>query len=100
MALPKITFAGSGERGQYLTHKANDTIIHFVLNYPEIVDADVLRAATKALVESVDVLHSTFFVDPNVAYLPLVTLLLSIYPDHEARPPLIMSGGFVLVDQS
>ncbi|MBQ2927465.1 MAG: hypothetical protein IJD98_02710 [Oscillospiraceae bacterium] len=68
MALPKITFAGGGERGQYLTHKSNDTTIRFVLNYPGIVDADVLRAATKALVESVDVLHSTFFVDPNVAY--------------------------------
>ena len=34
MAIPKIMFAGGGERGQYLTHKGNDTTIRFVLKYP------------------------------------------------------------------
>lgn len=68
MALSKIMFAGGGERGQYLTHKGNDTTIRFVLDYPGVVDPDVLRAAVKALVESVDILHSTFFVDINAAF--------------------------------
>lgn len=68
MAFPKIKFAGGGERGQYLTHKGNDTTIRFVLNYPGLIDPDVLRRAVKAIVESVDVLHSTFFTDPNTAY--------------------------------
>ena len=68
MALPKIIFAGGGERAQYLTHSGNDTTIRFVLNYPGIIDPDVLRKAVKALVESVDVLHSTFFTDANAAY--------------------------------
>ena len=68
MAIPKILFADGGERGQYLTHKGNDTTIRFVLHYPGLVDPDILCAATKAIVESVDILHSTFFVDPNLAY--------------------------------
>lgn len=68
MALPKIMFAGGGERGQYLTHKGNDTTIRFVLDYPGLVDPEILRSAVKAIVESVDILHSTFFVDPNTAY--------------------------------
>ena len=68
MAIPKIMFAGGGERGQYLTHKGNDTTIRFVLKYPGLIDPDVLRAAVKAIVESVDILHSTFFVDPNAAF--------------------------------
>ena len=68
MAIPKIMFAGGGERGQYMTHKGNDTTIRFLLKYPGLIDPDVLRQAVKAIVESVDILHSTFFVDPNVAY--------------------------------
>lgn len=68
MALPKIQLAGGGERGQYLTHKGNDTTIRFVLNYPGLVDPDILRSAVKTLVESVDILHGTFFVDANTAY--------------------------------
>lgn len=68
MALPKIKFAGGGERAQYLTHKGNDTTIRFVLDYPGIVDPDVLRKAVKAVVESVDILHSTFFIDGTSAY--------------------------------
>lgn len=68
MALPKITFAGGGERAQYLTHKSNDTTIRFVLNYPGLIDPDVMRVAVKTLVESVDILHSTFFTDVNAAF--------------------------------
>lgn len=68
MALPKIKFAGGGERAQYLTHSGNDTTIRFVLNYPGVLDPEVMRAAVKAVVESVDVLHSTFFTDANAAY--------------------------------
>lgn len=68
MALPKITLAGGGERAQYLLHEYNDNTIRFVLNYPGLVDADILRAAAKAVVESVDVLHGTFFSDGTMAY--------------------------------
>ena len=68
MALPKIIFAGGGERAQYLTHSGNDTTIRFVLNYPGLIDPDVMRAAAKAVVESVDILHSTFFTDAHAAY--------------------------------
>lgn len=68
MALPKIMLAGGGERAQYLVHEYNDNTIRFVLNYPGLVDADILRAAAKAVVESVDVLHGTFFSDGTMAY--------------------------------
>ena len=63
MALPKIIKAGGGERGQYIMREFNDNTVRFVLNYPGIVDVDILRTATKAIVESVDVLHGTFFTD-------------------------------------
>lgn len=110
MALPRIRFAGGGERGQYLTHKGNDTTIRFVLRYPCMLDADVLRQTIKRIVESVDILHSTFFTDPNAAYWrvngdveehhyfrriqvegdPMVTARsLSVYPvDHQGKAQL------------
>ena len=68
MALTKIKFAGGGERFQYLTHKGNDTTIRFLLRYPGLLDAEILCAAVNRIVESVDILHSTFFTDPNLAY--------------------------------
>lgn len=68
MALLKIMLAGGGERAQYLLHAFNDNTIRFVLNYPGLVDADILRTAVKAVVESVDVLHGTFFSDGTMAY--------------------------------
>ena len=37
--------------------------MRFVLNYPGIVDVEILRKAVKAVVESVDVLHGTFFTE-------------------------------------
>lgn len=63
MALPKIIKAGGGERGQYILREFNDNTVRFVLNYPGIVNVDNLRMATRAMVESVDVLHGTFFTD-------------------------------------
>ncbi len=63
MALPKIIKAGGGERGQYILREFNDNTVRFVLNYPGLVDVDILRAAIKAVVESVDVLHGTFFTE-------------------------------------
>lgn len=68
MAFPKIIKAGGGERGQYILRDFNDNTIRFVLNYPGIVDVDILRKATKAVVESVDVLHGTFFTDGITAH--------------------------------
>jgi len=52
--------AGVGERMQHLTHKYNDTTIRFILHYPGFLDADMLCKATKAIIDSVDVLHSSF----------------------------------------
>lgn len=68
MAFPKIRPAGGGERAQYLLRDYNDNTIRFVLNYPGLVDPDVLRKAAKAVIESVDVLHGTFFSDGTMAY--------------------------------
>ncbi len=68
MALPKIIKAGGGERGQFIMHDFNDNTVRFVLNYPGILDVDTMRQATKSLVESIDVLHGTFFTDGVGAY--------------------------------
>lgn len=68
MSIPKVVFAGSGERMQYLTHKNNDTTVRFVLKYPGLVDPDVLCAAVRSVVMSVDILHGTFFTDTAAAY--------------------------------
>ena len=63
MAFPKIIKAGGGERGQFIMREFNDNTVRFVLNYPGIVDVDILRKAIKTIVESVDVLHGTFFTE-------------------------------------
>lgn len=68
MALPRIAMAGGGERAQYLLHDYNDNTIRFLLRYPGAVDPDALCAAARALVESVDILHGTFFTDGVSAY--------------------------------
>ena len=68
MPLSKIVSAGASERQQFLTHNYNDNTIRFVLNYPGLLDPDALCKAVKAVVESVDVLHSTFFNDSVRAY--------------------------------
>lgn len=64
----KIRLAGAGEKIQYIVHEFNDNTIRFVLYYPGIVDADVLCAAVKAVVESVDILHASFATDSISAY--------------------------------
>ncbi len=68
MAIPKIRPAGGGERAQYLLRHHNDNTIRFVLHYPGLVDPDVLRKAARAVIESVDVLHGTFFSDGTFGY--------------------------------
>lgn len=52
--------AGSGEKMQYLVHAFNDNTIRFVLRYPGLLKEEILRRATLALVERVDVLHASF----------------------------------------
>lgn len=52
--------AGTGEKMQYLVHEYNDNTIRFVLRYPAPLHADVLCRATRAVAESVDVLHASF----------------------------------------
>lgn len=68
MAIAKIRPAGGGERAQYLLRDYNDNTVRFVLHYPGVVDPDTLRTAAKAVVQSVDVLHSSFFTDGTMAY--------------------------------
>ena len=68
MELPKIRFAGTGERFQYLTHKSNDTTIRFVLDYPGLIDPERLCEAVKRLVDRVDILHASYFIDGASAY--------------------------------
>lgn len=68
MELPKIRFAGAGERFQYLTHRSNDTTIRFVLDYPGLIDPERLCEAVKRLVDRVDILHASFFIDGASAY--------------------------------
>lgn len=63
MALPKIIKAGGGKRGQFILREFNDNTVRFVLHYPGLVDPDILRQAVRTLVESVDILHGTFFTD-------------------------------------
>lgn len=58
--------AGTGEKMQYLVHEFNDNTMRFILRYPGMIDADVLRHAVHAVVMSVDVLHASF--DPGVLH--------------------------------
>lgn len=60
MKMPKIIPAGAGEKTQYLAHDFNDNTIRFALSYPGQLKAEVLRTAVAAVVNSVEVLHSSF----------------------------------------
>lgn len=60
--------AGVGERMQYLAHKYNDTTIRFVLHYPGFLNPDILCAAARAVVESVDVLHASFLANSHTCH--------------------------------
>lgn len=53
---------------QYLAHQYNDTTIRFVLHYPGFLDPDILCAAAKAIVDSVDVLHSSFIANSRTCH--------------------------------
>ena len=83
--MPKIILAGPSERQQYLTHDYNDTTMRFVLNYPGLIDPTVMQAAVKAIVESVDILHGTFFVDGVNAYWKLNDQVDPIHYFHYVR---------------
>lgn len=68
MSIPKIQLAGGGERAQYMLHEYNDNTIRFVLNYPGLVDPDILRLAARQVIESADILHGTFCSDAFSTY--------------------------------
>lgn len=52
--------AGAGEKVQYLAHDSNDNTIRFALRYPGELCPDILKVAAFAVINSVDVLHSSF----------------------------------------
>lgn len=68
MEKKKYLSAGAGERMQYIAHKYNDTTIRFILHYPELLDAEILCKATKAVIDSVDVLHASFVPKNRASY--------------------------------
>lgn len=57
-----------GEKTQYLVHEYNDNMVRFLLHYPGMVDAQILRKAIRTIVDRVEVLHSSFFTDAIKAY--------------------------------
>lgn len=68
MSVPKMVMAGAGEKFQYLVHEYNDNTVRFVLRYPGLLDPDILCAATKAIIDRVDILHGSFYNDALNAY--------------------------------
>ena len=68
MSVPKMVLAGAGEKFQYLVHEFNDNTVRFVLRYPGLIDPEALSAATKAIIEWVDILHGSFYNDALNAY--------------------------------
>ncbi len=66
--MPTRISAGVGERMQYLAHKFNDTTIRFVIHYPGYLDADILCAATRSVIERVDVLHASFIANSQTCH--------------------------------
>lgn len=68
MGSVKKQLAGIGEKIQYLVHDFNDNTIRFVMRYPGRIHSQILCDATKALVESVDVLHASFHTADSEAY--------------------------------
>lgn len=68
MAIPRFILAGPSERQQFLTHNYNDNSIRFVLNYPGLIDPDALKKSVKIVINSVDILHGSFFTDSLNAY--------------------------------
>ena len=68
MSVPKMVLAGAGEKFQYLVHEFNDNTVRFGLRYPGLIDPEALSAATKAIIERVDILHGSFYNDALNAY--------------------------------
>ena len=64
----EIIQAGPGEKAKYMVHDFNDNTIRFVLCYDGKICAETLQKAAAALVESVDILHSTFVMGKLNAY--------------------------------
>lgn len=60
--------ADVGDKLQYLVHEYNDNMVRFLVHYPGVVDAKVLCAAVKTIIEKVEVLHGSFFTDAKNAY--------------------------------
>ena len=68
--MPKTKFilAGPSERQQYFFHAYNDNSVRFVLNYSGIIDSEAMKKTVKTIVNSVDILHGSFFTDAVNAY--------------------------------
>lgn len=64
----KIRLAQTGAKSLYLAKDHNDITMRFLLRYPGIIDAEVLRAATRSVIESVETLHSSFHANNITAY--------------------------------
>lgn len=63
-----IQLAGVSEKTLYMARDYNDITIRFLLHYPCLVDADILRTATKELIDSTEMLHSSFHVNSIIAW--------------------------------
>ena len=68
MSKSKKIMAGAGEKFQSLGLEFNDSTIRFVLRYPGIIDPDILSAATRTIIQQVDILHGSFYNDAISAY--------------------------------
>ena len=68
MPKSKFILAGPSERQQYFVHNYNDNSIRFVLNYPGLIDPDLMKQTVKKVVDSVNILHGSFFTDSINAY--------------------------------
>lgn len=68
MGKTKKVVAGVGEKIQYLVRDFNDNTIRFVLRYPGRIHSEILCKAVKKLVESVDVLHASYYSSDSQDY--------------------------------
>lgn len=68
MGYSRIKKADIGDKLQYLVRDFNDNTIRFVVRYPGRVASDILRVATKTVVDSVDILHASFVANDSDAY--------------------------------
>lgn len=71
--LPEIEIAGVGEKSQYLVHEMNDNTIRFALRYPCRLSAELMERAVYAVINGIDVLHSSFKQGGMEAYWVLCT---------------------------